>query len=97
MHDEVASVASLARTMLTQVDDSRGETTVASASLRLVIETFLELEKQRASILPRAIPGRGTARDVEKGARQSVAGVIARIDEGRRQAAEEEADLFREG
>jgi hypothetical protein len=43
IHDQTASVASLARVMLGDVDETREFTSVRSASLRLVLETLIAL------------------------------------------------------
>jgi hypothetical protein len=43
LHDQVASVAALARNLLGGVDDSRENTVIRTATLRLILEQLIDL------------------------------------------------------
>ena len=76
MHDQYASIVSLARTMLMDAHPSRDTTVVRTASLRLCLETLIELGAALPSPLPdaRKSPSAVAVGDV---ARRTVAGQIA--------------------
>lgn len=52
MHDRVASTLALARTMLQGIDERSIDTLVRTASLKLVLDTLVELGSASASPLP---------------------------------------------
>ena len=79
MIDHVASTVALARTLLMECDPVSVDTTLKTASLRLVLETFINLGGMHGSPLPTAKPS-PSAQAVADGAARTVAGRIAAVD-----------------
>lgn len=80
MHDQIASIVALARTMLMDVAGATTENcTVRTASLKLVLETFVDLGKAQPSPLPKAL-GTPIAHQVGEAQRRQVADHLASVD-----------------
>jgi hypothetical protein len=79
MQDTYASIVALARTMLMDTESPQEMISVKTASLRLVLETLIEIGGGLPSPLPDRRPT-PSAQAVADGARRSVAGHIAAVD-----------------